>query len=185
MWPGSSKQWAMNVARTIVFTSVSANISWTRLISSFEKITSLWKHQGDSSESCQTSGSNQYSRIFFIQVTKASLLRRRAGMFQSYLDLLGPLRDSVCNRKEKKVCCLSSSSTLPKLAREEKALECQVNPCSGEPTPSIPWPDKEGCFPLPARPSSCNLVLNGIEDRLECEPADSLGVRGVAVPAGR
>jgi len=122
---------------------------------------------------------------FMNQVTKASLLRRRAGMFQSYLDLLGPLRDSVCNRKEKKVCCLSSFSTLPKLAREEQVLECQENPCSGEPTPSIPWPDKEGCFPLPARPSSCNLVLNENENRLECEPADSLGVRGVAVPAGR
>ena len=108
-------------------------------------------------------------------------------MFQSYLDLLGPLRDSVCNRKEKKVCCLSSSSNLPKLAREEQVLECQENPCREEPTPSIPWPGREGCFPLPANKgtSSCIFVLHNDTTELECEDEDALWVRGVAVSAGR
>merc|ERR1712156_467639 len=65
---------------------------------------------------------------FMNQVTKASFLRRRAGRFQSYLDLLGPLRDSVCNRKEKKVCCLSSSSTLPNMARQGGMLPTASQP---------------------------------------------------------
>ena len=111
-------------------------------------------------------------------------------MIHSYNDLLEPMRDTVCNRKEKKVCCLSSSSstsTLPKLGKEEQVLECQENPCRGELTPSIPWPGREGCFPLPANTltSSCILVLHEDTDKLECEDVDELGVRGVAVSAGR
>ena len=109
-------------------------------------------------------------------------------MIQSYTDLLEPLRDTVCNRKEKKVCCLSSSSPLPKLGRGEQVLECQENPCQGELTPSIPWPGREGCFTLPAitRTSSCILLLDEDTDELECEvEPDELGVRGVAVSAGR
>jgi len=123
---------------------------------------------------------------FMNQVTEATLLRR-SGMIHSYNDLLEPMRDTVCNRKEKKVCCLSSSSSLPKLGREEQVLECQENPCRGELTPSIPWPGREGCFPLPANTltSSCILVLHEDTDKLECENVDELGVRGVAVSAGR
>ena len=119
-------------------------------------------------------------------MTEATLLRR-SGMIPSYNDMLEPLRDTVCNRKEKKVCCLSSSSPLPKLGRGEQVLECQENPCQGELTPSIPWPGKEGCFTLPsdAETSSCyNLVLDENEIRCEAAP-DKLGVRGVAVSAGR
>ena len=108
-------------------------------------------------------------------------------MIQSYSDMLLLMRDTVCNRKEKKVCCLSSSSSLPKLGREDPTLECQENPCKGESNPSIPWPGKEGCFTLPAdaETSSCyNLVLDENEIRCEAAP-DKLGVRGVAVSAGR
>ena len=123
----------------------------------------------------------------FVKVTEASLLRRRSGRSRSYMDMLEPMRNTVCNRKEKKVCCLSSSSSLPKLGREDPTLECQENPCKGESNPSIPWPGKEGCFPLPAdaETSSCyNLVLDENEIRCEAAP-DKLGVRGVAVSAGR
>ena len=109
-------------------------------------------------------------------------------MIPSYNDMLEPLRDTVCNRKEKKVCCLSSSSSLPELARGEQVLECQENPCRGQLTPSIPWPGREGCFTLPAstRTSSCILLMDEETDELECAPEpDELGVRGVAVSAGR
>ena len=66
-------------------------------------------------------------------------------------------------------------------------LECQENPCRGELTPSIPWPGREGCFKLPAspRPSGCILVLHEGTDELECQEENELGVRGVAVSAGR
>jgi len=123
---------------------------------------------------------------FMNQVTEASQ-RRKSGMIQSYSDMLLLMRDTVCNRKEKKVCCLSSSSSLPKLGREEQVVECQENPCRGEITPSIPWPGKEGCFKLPVdtQTSGCILVLNEDTDELECENPDELGVRGVAVSAGR
>ena len=120
------------------------------------------------------------------QVTEATQLRR-SGLTKSYTEMLEPIRDRVCNRKEKKVCCLSSSSPLPKLGREEQVLECQENPCRGELTPSIPWPGKEGCINLPAdmQTSSCILVLHQGTDELECQEDDELGVRGVAVSAGR
>jgi len=122
------------------------------------------------------------------QMTEATQ-RRRSGMVQSYTDMLLTMRDTVCNRKEKKVCCLSSSSTtLPKLGREEQVVECKENPCMGEISPSIPWPGRVGCFKLPvdSQTSSCILVLvDEDRDELECENPDELGVRGVAVSAGR
>lgn len=126
---------------------------------------------------------------FINQVTEATQLRR-SGMIPSYNDMLEPMRDTVCNRKEKKVCCLSSSfssSLLPKLGREEQVLECQENPCREELIPSIPWSGREGCFPLPANTgtSSCIFVLHNDTTELECEDEDALGVRGVAVSAGR
>jgi len=125
---------------------------------------------------------------FMNQVTEATQLKR-SGLTRSYTEMLEPIRDRVCNRKEKKVCCLSSSSSspLPKLGREEQVLECQENPCRGELTPSIPWPGKEGCINLPAdtQTSSCILVLHQGTDELECQEDDELGVRGVAVSAGR
>ena len=58
----------------------------------------------------------------------------------------------------------------------------------GEISPSIPWPGRKGCFKLPvdSQTSSCILVLVDEDtDELECENPTELGVRGVAVSAGR
>merc|ERR1712080_651145 len=50
---------------------------------------------------------------------------------------------------ERKICCLSESSPLPRLGRAAQVLGCQENPCAGETHPSISWPNTKGCFQLP------------------------------------
>ena len=89
-------------------------------------------------------------------------------------------------REERKICCLSASSPLPRLGRASKVLGCQENPCAGEFDRSISWPNTKGCFRLPpyaiSNPSDCYLFLND-EKQLECD--DEFGLRGVGSSAGR
>ena len=82
-------------------------------------------------------------------------------------------------REERKVCCISSSSSLPRLGRGPKVLGCQENPCSNSVDPSTWWPNREGCFKLPSlaisNPSDCYLFLNE-DNELECD--NEFGLRG-------
>ena len=89
-------------------------------------------------------------------------------------------------REERKICCLSPSSPLPRLGRAAQVLGCQENPCAGESDLSISWPNTKGCFRLPpyaiSNPSDCYLFLNDA-NQLECD--DEFGLRGVGSSAGR
>ena len=89
-------------------------------------------------------------------------------------------------REERKICCISASSPLPRLGRGLSDLECQENPCAGESHLSVSWPNTKGCLRLPpyaiSNPSECFLFLND-QDQLECD--DEFGLRGVGSSSSR
>lgn len=102
-----------------------------------------------------------------------------------YEAVLEHMKERICDREERKICCLSASSPLPRLGRAAQVLGCQENPCAGESDPSISWPNTKGCFRLPpyaiSNPSDCYLFLNDTNE-LECD--DEFGLRGVGSSAG-
>lgn len=104
-----------------------------------------------------------------------------------YEEHLDEMKERICDREERRVCCLSSQSPPPRLARGLNILGCQDNPCSDKANESIPWPRRNGCFQLPdfalTNPDDCSLFLND-DDELECDDGLS-GQRGANSSAGK
>jgi len=107
-----------------------------------------------------------------------------ASKYEEHLD---EMKERICDREERRVCCLSSQSPPPRLARGLNILGCRDNPCSNENNESIPWPRRNGCFQLPnfalTNPDDCSLFLNDDEE-LECDDGLS-GQRGANSSAGK